>query len=199
MMNIITIFKINDEKYFELLVPDVTNKFNYSYEPTEKLHKFDKITVAFKESKKNKEFEVSGDMAYLILETFQFSLKNALDNKTILPNIINAGEVGYYYNIDLSKEEYSEELLDFSRCSLWSGKDIQTWMYNKNNKIYLEISPAYPWFYNEPTDDDNYIPFDEFIKMYKPIAVEEIDPATAQKWLEQCNEILNTIADQDHS
>jgi len=194
-MNIISIFKINNEKSLAFLVPNVKNKFNYSYKPTEKLHKFDKITVFFKG---DKEIEIASDMAYLILETFKLTLIDAIDNKIIVPKEIGVGKAGYYHNLD-HKKKYAERFLESSSYSVWAKKNIQTWIYNKNNKIYLEIFPAYPWFYDEPMEGNNHIPFDEFIKTYQPIAVEEIDLATAQKWIEQCNEILDTIADEDNS
>lgn len=194
-MNIINTFKINKEKSLELLVPSLENKFNYSYEPMEKLHKFDKVAVIFKE---NEEIEISSDMVYLVLETFKLTLIDALNNKITIPKEINVGEMGYYHNLD-HKKQYSERFLDSSSYSIWAKKNIQTWMYNKNNKIYLEIFPEYPWFYDEPLESNRYIPFDEFIKTYKAIAIEEIDYTTAQKWLEQCNAILDTIADKDNS
>lgn len=198
-MNLIQKLVINSNKSIDVVIPPVKDKFNYYFKPTNKLHKFDEIIVVL--HKENQEIIIGSDMAKIIVNTPKQVFEYALENGLPLPDNITVGRLGYYYNNYLYKENEEEDFLDFSYGSLWSGKNIQTWMYTSNNKIYLEVAPVYPWIWDEPgtVTDPNYITFDEFMKTYKPIAVEEIDRTTVQKWIEQCDEILDTIADQDNS
>ncbi len=181
--------KINTHSSINILIPDLKDKFNYYYEPTEQLHVFDEVTVLLKEE--NREVILFKDICREAIAKLKGDLKIALNNELLLPDFIKIGEVGLHYNIDSYNEK--PESIDYSYFWLWSTRGTQTWLYNQNNKIYLEIIPSYPWIFVEPKESDDYITFDEFMKTYQPIAVEEIDHATAQKWLEQCNEILEKM------
>ncbi len=77
-------------------------------------------------------------------------MRKALSNLLQLPNDIEIGNLGFYCNDHYYKEDYDS--LDFSNFWLFSGKDIQTWLYNRNDKIYLEIAPSYPWLFSDQTD-----------------------------------------------
>jgi hypothetical protein len=188
-MNLIKEFKINQYSSIKILIPDLKDKFNYYYEPIKKLHMFDEVTAVFE--KETQQTSLIIDNVNIVIHNFKEALEYALDNKIVLPDFIKAGELGFYYNIDIYNEK--TESVDYSYFWLWSIRGTQTWLYNQNNKIYLEIGPSYPWLFVEPKKSDNYITFDEFMKTYKPIIIEEIDSAIVQKWLEQCNEILNNM------
>ncbi len=43
----ITRFIIDNNTYFEVLVPELPDKDNYYYQPTEKLHVFDIVTLVY--------------------------------------------------------------------------------------------------------------------------------------------------------
>ncbi len=189
-MKLVKKFKINVNDSIEILVPKVEDKFNYYYETTKNLHMFDIVTVIFKTN--NEEIIVVKDQLNEIITSLCNSLEKTLNFERTLPNTIDIGELGKYYNINRSNE--NSERFPFSRFWLWSSNKLQAWLYCSANKIYLEITPTYPWLHSDkPIKSVDYITFNEFIKTYKPIVTEEIDHATAQKWLEQCNEILNTM------
>lgn len=188
-MNIVQKFIINNNKLIEILVPDLKDKFTYYYEPTEKLHMFDEVTIIFKEE--DKIVVLYKDNLNVTLFDLKNSLENTLNSKNRLSESINVGELGKYYNINTANQNSIK--FNFSIFWVWSTRGIQTWLYNKNNKIYLEISPSYPWLYSEPKENDKYITFDDFMKNYKPIAVEEINKSTAQQWINQCNEVINKM------
>lgn len=188
-MNIINIFKINDKKSLKILIPDFKNKFNYYYKQTKKLHMFDEVTVAL--TIKNKQYILKVDVLDFVTHKFKNLLYKTLNNPIQLPDNIEIGNLGFYYNAEYYNENYDN--INFSNFWLWSGQNIQTWLYNKNNKIYLEISPSYPWLFSDEKEEKGYVTFDEFMKTYKPVALEEIDRAIAQEWLKQCDEILNSM------
>lgn len=185
----ITRFTIDNNTYFEVLVPEFPGKDNYYYQPTEKLHIYDIITIIY--CTNDTRIKLFEDAAGLSIEMIQHSLMSCLENKPIITEPIKIGTLSLLFSIDTEKED-SE--FDFGPFRLWSSPSgIQTWLYTRDNKIYLEISSTYPWLFSDPEPLDNYYSLDEYIKNYKPMAVHEISRETAQEWLEQCNSILITM------
>ncbi len=41
----------------------------------------------------------------------------------------------------------------------------RTWIYNQDDKIYIEISPEYRWDYNDPEEGKSFESFEHFIKL----------------------------------
>jgi hypothetical protein len=187
--------KINLDKSIDILTPYVEDKFNTYYQPTETLNRFDEIFFILKD--KNDKTILVSEIVELIMYDTKKKLEEALKNEIILPNDINIGELGYNYNIVTYNE--NNEKFNLTKFILWSDgltrTNLRTFIYNKDNKTYLEIAPVYPWIWDEPgtVTDIDYITFDEFMKAYKPITVAEIDSVTAQKWLQQCDEILKIM------
>ncbi len=185
----ITRFIIDNNTYFEVLVPELPDKDNYYYQPTEKLHVFDIVTLVY--CNNNIKTEFLQDAAAEILGSLHCVLSKVLLNKSILPDHIPFGSVSLWFSINTAKGDFG---FKFGSFCLWSTiSQPETWLYNKDNKIYLEVSLPYPWLFSDPKPSENYYSFDEYIKNYKPIAVYEISRETAQQWLEQCNTILDTM------
>lgn len=181
-------FEIDQLSCIEILIPNVKEKFNYYYKPTEPLHMFDKVTVFFKT--KNKKFVIFEDHMNEIIITLKSSLENVIANKSKLPLDIKVGQLGYHYNIDTENER---DGVAYECFWVWSAKGIQTWMYNKNKKIYLEVSPSYLWFFTNPEQGEEYVSFEKFLKNYEPLVVQEISVDTVRKWLDQCEKVINTM------
>jgi len=179
-------FILNEEKKIVVKIPDIKSKFNYYYEPSEKLHKFDEVTVFF--VTKDCEIEIFKDSLDDFIVPFYRLLKKAIANNLELPREIEEGKAGEMLN-DYLNERSTLDLKPFWLCS--SLKNNDTLLYTKNNKIYMEVTPLYPWTFIEPKSEDNYISFDEFMKSYKPDAVEPILHVIACEWLAQCLEIIN--------
>ncbi len=191
-MNVIEIFKIDENILIEILVPNLEDKSNYYYRTSEKLHKFDVVTVLLKIN--GVEIVLSIDAINEVLMLLSGSLELALNNKIILPMNIKIGGLGSVFNINTHYERLDS--INFSQFWLWSGRGMQSWLYNRGGKLYLEIAPSYPWLYADPTEEeklDAYITFDQFMKEYKPILVIEIDRSIAQKWLDSCRRILDNL------
>lgn len=184
--------KINLDKSIDILMPYVEDKFNTYYQPTETLNKFDEIFFILKD--KNDETTLVSEIVELIMYDTKQKLEEALKNEIILPNDIKIGELGYNYNIVTYNE--TNEKFNLTNFVLWSGgltrTNLRTFIYNRDEKIYLEVAPIYPLIWEEPSEDNN-VAFNEFMKTYKPIVVEEISQATIKKWIEQCDEILDTM------
>ena len=196
-MNIFEKFIINENQSIDILLPDVEDRTNSWYRSTQNLHKFDFISAALKQE--NISVVIVTEVAEEMFISLADRLEYVLAKKEELPDQIRIGEVGYRYHVD-SRIEHEKSIDDYCKFTVWSGgfsePRFHTWLYKKNNTIYFEISPEYPWLSTDPTEEeklDIYISFDQFMKTYKPILVVEIDKAIAQKWLDSCRRILDDL------
>lgn len=81
------------------------------------------------------------------------------------------------------------------RYYMWSSVAgcPDTWLFNQNDKIYLEITPVYKWHTSDPENDPNFISHEEFVCEYKPIALVEISKSRAQELLTEIQQVLGVI------
>lgn len=79
---------------------------------------------------------------------------------------------------------------------LFSNNTLQTWIYNVDNKIIMEIAPSYPWSDVEPKEGEIIYSFEAFMQNYKPVAIHEISIKTAQKWIKQAEDYMNIVEAQ---
>jgi len=161
--------------------------------------------VKIKFYKKNKKYILYKDFIGPALEIFEYQLEKALNNKLFLhQSIIN--DIGFLWNEYLqNKKEYNfvevplenPEYWIGSYYELWSTRGRYAWIYNDDEGIFLEITPCYRWHYIEPEKNEKYIPYKEFIKKYKPIAIIKIDKDIAMRWLRQVKKLRNIIQKND--
>ena len=109
-----------------------------------------------------------------------------------LPDRVTAGNVGYYMNMYREHRTHNLEIVNQFRI-WWSKQDIQTLLYNANNRIYLEIVPIYPWHLEIPKTDDEYEPFDAFMQRYAPYVVTEVPRENVIAWRDKCYNLLKDI------
>lgn len=181
-------FFLDQEKRFSVVVPDLSSKINYYYEPTNELHRFDEAMVAF--INKSEVIYLKKDVIDEILCNLYRCLKLVLHHDLALPKNVKVGGLGYALN------EYLNDLDSRDDFPYWlwsSNMHTETLLYNFENKIYFEIVPVYPWTFLEPVEGDGYITFDDFMKKYKPHAVEIIPINTAIQWFEQSELLLRQL------
>ncbi len=193
MMQVIEQFKFTNDIVFELMVPPLKEKYNYYYKPTEALHKFDEVTVIL--NVKGLKTTIVNDILQDVICSLSFHLKKALQNELILPSQISLGSLMNFYNRDHYRHYWQDEKLpyiftiDCDLCWLWSTPDdMQSWMYNRDNKIYLEIEKVYA--VPEPQNDEA---FEEYIAQYKPFFFAEVPHEIAQEWLKKAEKIVREI------
>ncbi len=187
------IFKINNKQ--SIIIKNLCYEGNH-------LYRWDPVDIIFK----NKSLEyIISQHDYLMpkIEDIYYYLQSAIKNK--LPVLKSMkGKLGYFRNQGLHQENTAscEKPIDKEKWKtpiyiMWGGNKFNTWLYNQNNKIFLEITPCYPWHFNEPKAGDNYVPYDEWIKSYKPLIIIEIDKVTAQQWYDQAGKIMQEIEKND--
>lgn len=137
---------------------------------------------------------------FCALDNLQYRLAAALCGELEVKSQDAVRGMGYSYN------EYLGSMLRNKRTcgSLWGGLKHEVWsrgkghaftqLYTCEGKIFLEVSPYYPWHcYYKPQQGDGYIKYEEYMRTYKPIAVLELSREAAQKWLEKSKELLHIM------
>ncbi|MDQ0899518.1 hypothetical protein [Paenibacillus sp. V4I7] len=151
MSNYFSIHFTNDASFQFLSEKSVTNKF-------------DNVTVFFEGN--HGKICVFND----VIQEAIITLYNGLKNQVELNSDMEVGNLGEDWNIwtnNLADMAEDDEKDIFSNYWMWSTRDFQTWIYRKNEKSYIEISPSYRWHYVEPTEDENITSFNEFLEHYR--------------------------------
>jgi hypothetical protein len=186
-------FKISESQNIEIVI-DKQNKVNiYGYQVVG-LHIFDEVEVQYIHD--GEAITLARDIIREIINTFVVTLEKALKKELLLEEVFIVGKVGYFFNkiTYTNTNELKEKNDIFSEYWVWSSpKNVQTWLYNVDGKIYLEISPTYPWLFLDPDEDELYTSFDDYMKNYKPIAIVELQETLVRTWINQCHMILEKI------
>lgn len=160
---------------------------------------------------KNDEFDtiIAKGFIYHNLRQLACLLQKTLANQLILHESITT-DLGYLFNeysaIICGEKKQESTILRFiqkNNESYWAGIDyslwayeITTWIYNKpDGSIVFEITPFYPYMYCEPEEEPDYIPYEEWIKTYKPYFITTLSRETGLQLLEQAERIIKIIED----
>jgi len=114
------------------------------------------------------------------------------------------GFLWHEYLQDKKEHNFVEKPLENS--TYWVGqthhlcesKKWDTWLYNKNDAIYFEITPSYHWHFCKPQRNEKFVSYKKFVKKYKPLAIIKIDKKVAQGWLKIVSRLLAT-AQKNHA
>lgn len=192
-MKILINFPISESQQICIAINEENKTNLYGYK-TDGLHIFDEIEAKYIHN--NKSIILIHDSAQYVIETFCNSLEMILKNELMLDPSLVPGKVGYFFSKE--KADNCDEIKNakniFSQYWVWSSLDnVQTWLYNANDKIYLEISPTYPWLFSDPEEAENYISFDEYMSSYNPIALVELEKSLVLSWINECHRLLQKI------
>jgi hypothetical protein len=194
MKSLIT-FRIAESHSIQIII-DQQNKINtYGYS-AEGLHVFDEVEVQYIHN--GTAILLTKDIVQYVVETFCASLEMSLKNELPLDASLVVGKVGCFFSKKkyMTADECNGQKKDdvFTQYWVWSSPDnIQTWLYNRDNKIYFEISPTYPWLFSDPQEDEHYITFDDYIKSYEPVMLIELSKSLVQEWVNQCHKLLDKM------
>lgn len=190
-------FEIECNQYVEILLPcDLGD-----------IYRFEEIEIYLNcDSKRCVLYEK--DFIFVAIYSLNDLLKKALSNDLFLHESIS-NDIGYLWNeylresskynlVDIVSKDGRDRYLVGKNYLLWSSlHDTSTWLCNKNNSIYLEVTPEYKWTFDDPKEDEKYIPYNKWIKNYDPIATIELKREVAQEWLATTEKILFLIDEYD--
>jgi len=160
--------------------------------------------------KNNKESILIADSTiYYNMQRLEEFLQKTLSNNLLLHNSITT-DIGYVCNKQSYYETNDNDHIFPSGYIGWIGylyhmweavsdeKRYITWMYNDHNKnIIFEITPLYPYMHCEPAEEPNYVPYEIWIKSYKPYFKTILSQEIAETWLKQAEHIIKIIEDNE--
>lgn len=145
----------------------------------------------------NNECMLSNDSIHDAMYSFSRLLDKALAKKLSLPLAITE-DIGYIINEQMNNDN-SQTYPEITDYWLWSIAGVfktkmNSWIYNDHDgAIILEITPSYPWNFENAEKNADFVPYEEWIKKYKPYAIRKIPASVARGWLDQANNILEQI------
>lgn len=146
----------------------------------------------------------SDDDFGLLIDVLSVTLKQALAGECILDESLqkDLGYLGSIYSNEFFNTPDGQPLPpDWigSQYLLWETLVVKTWLYEKEGKIFFEITPAYKWFCRtiRPEEKESYVTFEEFIKNYKPYVITELSRETMRVWLKEV-ERLHVVTKANH-
>ena len=182
------LFRINNKQYIKIIVACPDQIFS---------HRFDPVTILFYSDKK-KYILSEHDHLGPEIETLNWFFKAIINDDLELPKEI-VEDLGYLYNEEIYHKSIRPEGINKKGIHYYlmlDGNKNTTWLYTKNNLIFLQITPSYLWHYSDPEEHEKFIPYDEFIKNYKSCLTVEIKKETMAEWATQSDEIIKSIRDE---
>ncbi|MWC27060.1 hypothetical protein [Paenibacillus sp. MMS18-CY102] len=170
---------------------DVDQLVFYSDSPVQQ--KFDNVVV-FLRGQHNEE-GIFEDIIQEAVSTLYNGLKKCLSNELALTSELEVGKLGEAWNVwtnNLSDEVEDGEEDVFHQYWIWSTRNFQTWIYQKNGESFIEIGPSYKWHYVEPNLDETIISFNDFISGYRSY-VFEVSPEEIINIIESLEDIKKEL------
>ena len=166
-----------------ITVPDTANKENIAGNSTSQLHALDIATAEYIGQKTciTLYTDTIGNLTYFLYIALVRSIAEVLT----IPHTVDPGTIGRFINI-----------LDNRVCDVWIRRAVRTMLYNRDNSIYLEIIPLYPWRTVEPKSHEHYIPFSTFLQQYEAYVIHSLTWEVAIQWRDTCYDILCRIGDE---
>ena len=192
------VFSLNGNDGLEIILKERLDSIDYLSEAAISFFQGDDKYILF-----------NNDILLYALGVIQTLLKSALADGLYLHESIHH-DIGYLYNtycdalwnekLEIKKQfvyQYYEDSRMWvgSSYHLWNAATVGSWIFNnKNGDIIFEIVPLYPYDFYDDNKPADAIPFDEWIKNYKPYAIRTIPKEVAVQWLNQAESLLQTIA-----
>jgi hypothetical protein len=182
------LFQINNKQYIKIITECPDKIFT---------HRFDPVTILFYDGKK-KYILSEHDHLGPELETLNCFFKASINGDLeLLKTIIE--DLGYLYNEEIHNRSLKPKKVTGKGIRYYlmlDGNQNTTWLYTKNNSIFLQITPSYLWHFSDPEEHETFVSYDEFIKNYQSYLTVEIKKETMANWAIQSNEILQMIKDE---
>jgi hypothetical protein len=165
----------------------------FSSEPIDELHCCSDTPIVFLQG--NNYCILSNDSIHETMYSVCAKLKKALNGKLQIAASIKQ-DLGYLQNEENHGSIFYPELITYW---LWGPTNypnpkMNAWLYNDHDgSIIFEITPIYPWEFEGAEQDSNFIPYEEWIKSYKPFLIRKIPIEVARQWLDQAASVLNKI------
>lgn len=123
------------------------------------------------------------------------ALKQALTGGCALDESLRE-DLGYLWNVYLAQRANDQVPYGWigQRYLLWETQALDMWLYEKDGKVFFEITPGYRWHFLEPEPEkEGYTTFEQFIKSYKPCVITELSTEAISGWLKQIEHLQAVV------
>lgn len=174
------------------------SSLEFYVEGTKNILPYDDLIIKY--TKNQKKWILYHDFMIEGFRVIQRKFPQLLTDSLELDSMLFNQGIGYRWN--QISHEIAEGNFDVENSTgsfmLWSmnaREGVASWVYNLNGEIFLEITPYYPWNYDEPDDEDDYITFQQFQKEYRKIDCIRLTKNMAGKILSDSEKGLLLIAE----
>lgn len=188
-MNNEIIFVINEQERIQVFLPCALDD----------IFRYDDIRVEYVKDNSCKHTIYVNDHIIEFVGVLNAALSDALSGRAKLDESIKE-DLGLGWNQFLDDDNYSAKPEWAGRqYLLWCPRDVSSWLYEKNDKIFLELTPTYRWHSMDPTSEEReeYITFKQFMKSYKSYIITELSVDTIREWLTQTRRLSVQIEFND--
>lgn len=186
--------KIDSTSYIKIILP----------QSLDFVFRYDDVVIVYYAQDGTEYTLYKNDFIIYALRVLYYSLESLFKSKRKLHESITKN-IGYLWNKEmwgkdksLVEEQWPDGTIRWVglRNTFFSGKGIMSWLYEKDDKIYLEITPTYQW----PSAEEKKRgcpTYREFLKNYKPYVVTTLDREVAQDWYKKAGELLAIVEAND--
>jgi hypothetical protein len=135
-----------------------------------------------------------------ILTCMRYSFEAALDGKL---NLISLPHNIGYVRCERLHSDQKDHLPWHKAISRYlfidSPRFTSTWLYEHEGKFFIEVTPMYPWEFDEPKADEEYYTYEEFMSSYKSLLTIPLERADIERLYQHTSQLADQILARERS
>lgn len=173
-------------------------------QPLEHIFRYDEVMVIFCGQDGTEYVLYRSDFIIQALRAMTYALNQTLNGKRLLDQSIDKN-IGYIWNQYLIDEKHnlkysilpdgSKQWVGLDYC-LWNGFEFESWLYEKDSQIILEVTPLFRWNRYLP-EEENQLSYEKFMSIYKPAVVRVLSRETVSQWYKKAEKMLEIVEAND--
>lgn len=173
-------------------------------QPLKHVFRYDDVAVIYHTQDEAEYILYRDDFIIQAIRALYYSLEAILNGERLLDESIDKN-IGYLWNQNLWDEKNnlkyvvlptgSKRWVGLNYC-LWDGFEFESWLYEKDSLIVLEITPIFNWNRYLP-EEENQLLYEKFMSTYQPAVVRVLSKETILEWYKKADELLEIIEAND--
>jgi len=135
-----------------------------------------------------------------ILTCMRYSFEAALEGKLNLVSLPH--NIGYVRceRLHLDEKDHLPWHKMVNRYLLMdSPRFTSTWLYEQEGKFFIEVTPMYPWEFDEPKAGEHYCSYEEFMASYKSTLTIPLEHADVERLYQQTSQLADMILERERA
>jgi len=80
-----------------------------------------------------------------------------------------------------------------------SPRFTSTWLYEHEGKFFIEVTPMYPWEFDEPKPGEQYCSYEEFMASYQSTLTIPLERADIERLYQQTSQLADMILERERA